>query len=107
MEATSLYTPRRACNIEQIHIRGDVSYRLRRWPVLESADSAGRGAPPLLLAHGWMDVGASFQRLVDALSTAREVVALDWRGFGGSKASPSDSYWFYDYYADLDRLPAG
>ncbi|NYT68369.1 alpha/beta hydrolase [Pusillimonas noertemannii] len=62
-------------------------------------------APPLLLAHGWMDMGASFQRFVDALGTEREVVALDWRGFGGSRASrPSDSYWFYDYYADLDAV---
>lgn len=52
-----------------------------------------------------MDVGASFQRVVDMLSLAREVIALDWRGFGGSKAShPTDGYWFYDYYADLDAV---
>src|SRR5690606_41631364 len=51
-----------------------------------------------------MDVGASFQRFVDSLSLSREVVALDWRGFGGSHASPGDSYWFYDYYADLDAV---
>lgn len=104
MKASSLYVPRKACVVEQIQIRGDVSYRLRRWRAQENPERAGRGAPPLLLAHGWMDVGASFQRFVDALSTAREVIALDWRGFGGSKASPSDSYWFYDYYADLDAV---
>lgn len=52
-----------------------------------------------------MDVGASFQRFVDTLGTAREVIAIDWRGFGASRVSrPSDSYWFYDYYADLDAV---
>src|SRR5690606_25417383 len=44
------------------------------------------------------------QCFVDALSDSREVVALDWRGFGRSRAAPSDSYWFYDYYADLDAV---
>ena len=101
MKLKSLYTPHRTSTVEQIQIRSDVSYRLRRWPAQENA---GLGAPPLLLAHGWMDVGASFQRFVDTLSRAREVVALDWRGFGGSRASPCDSYWFYDYYADLDAI---
>lgn len=52
-----------------------------------------------------MDVGASFQRFVDTLSIAREVIAIDWRGFGRSRVlRPSDSYWFYDYYADLDAV---
>lgn len=83
-------------------MRADVSYRLRRWAVQESV---GLNLPPLLLVHGWMDVGASFQRLVDTLSLAREVIAIDWRGFGGSGAShPRDSYWFYDYFADLDAV---
>src|SRR5690606_7810309 len=104
MTAISSYSPRRACVIEQIQVRGDVSYRLRRWRAQEGTAGTGRDAPPLLLAHGWMDVGASFQCFVDALSVTREVVALDWRGFGGSKASPRDSYWFYDYYADLDAV---
>lgn len=102
MSTTSSYAPHRTSTTGQIEIRTDVSYCLRRWPALEGA---GRDAPPLLLAHGWMDVGASFQRFVDTLSTEREVIAIDWRGFGGSKASrPSDSYWFYDYYADLDAI---
>src|SRR5690606_15059274 len=104
MKAAASYTPRRTCIVEQIQVRLGVSYRLRRWPAQLSAQNAGRGAPPLLLLHGWMDVGASFQRFVDALGTTREVIALDWRGFGGSKAPPSDSYWFYDYYADLDAV---
>lgn len=95
------YTPQRASTLEQIRIRREVSYRLRRWSAQEDLKASG---PPLLLAHGWMDVAASFQRFVDALSAGREVIAIDWRGFGGSRAAPSDSYWFYDYYADLDAV---
>lgn len=64
-------------------------------------------APLLVLAHGWMDVGASFQFAVDALRAqpgwqVRPIVALDWRGFGPSEAPAADSYWFADYLADLD-----
>jgi len=53
--------------------------------------------------HGWMDVGASFQFLVDALSREWHVVAPDLRGFGGSQWQPQ-GYWFYDYIADLEAL---
>ncbi len=96
------YLPHRACIVEQITIRGAVPYRIRRWAP-ESGSSLN--APPLLLAHGWMDVGAPFQRCVDYLSAGREVVALDWRGFGGSRnPQPVDSYWCYDYYGDLDAI---
>src|SRR5690554_2601581 len=102
MSLLSSYNPNRISTTEQIQIRGDVSYHLRRWPAQENA---GLDAPPLLLTHGWMDVGASFQHFVDALDAAREVIAIDWRGFGHSRAPrPSDSYWFYDYYADLDAV---
>jgi pimeloyl-ACP methyl ester carboxylesterase len=61
------------------------------------------GAPKLFLVHGWMDVGASFQFLVDALSHERHVIAPDLRGFGGSDWQPQ-GYWFADYVADLDAL---
>lgn len=56
------------------------------------------------MVHGWMDVGASFQFVVDAMDEDREVIALDWRGFGLSSCSGSDSYWFPDYLGDLDAL---
>lgn len=96
------YIPARTSTIEQIQIRGDVSYRVRRWA---AQGNSALSAPPLLLAHGWMDVGASFQRCVDQLNADRDVIALDWRGFGGSRTpTSSDSYWFYDYYADLDAI---
>ena len=56
------------------------------------------------MVHGWMDVGASFQFVVDALPDDREVIALDWRGFGLSEAPGTDCYWFPDYLGDLDAL---
>ncbi len=63
------------------------------------------GAPLLFLLHGWMDVSASFQFLVDALSRDWRVIAPDWRGFGHSQWN-QHSYWFPDYVADLDALLA-
>jgi pimeloyl-ACP methyl ester carboxylesterase len=60
--------------------------------------------PKLFLLHGWMDVSASFQFLVDAFRHPWHVLAPDWRGYGLSDWGGSDSYWFPDYLADLDRL---
>ncbi len=59
--------------------------------------------PTLILLHGWMDVSASFQFLVDALARDWRVIAPDWRGFGLSAWS-NNPYYFPDYFADLDRL---
>lgn len=64
--------------------------------------------PALFMVHGWMDVGASFQFVVDALAAlegaSRYIVAADWRGFGLTRVPPTDSYWFADYLGDLDAL---
>jgi pimeloyl-ACP methyl ester carboxylesterase len=51
-----------------------------------------------------MDVSASFQFLVDALTADWDVHAPDWRGYGLSEWGRSDCYWFPDYIADLDAL---
>lgn len=78
-----------------LDLRG-LRYHVRRW---------GRaGAPKLFLLHGWMDVSASFQFLVDALRGDWEVYAPDWRGYGLTQWTPADCYWFPDYVADLDFL---
>jgi len=61
-------------------------------------------APKLFMLHGWMDVSASFQFVVDALRGDWRVIAPDWRGFGLSEWAKGDGYWFPDYFADLDRL---
>jgi pimeloyl-ACP methyl ester carboxylesterase len=57
----------------------------------------------LYFLHGWGDVGASFQFVVDALPASWRIVAPDWRGFGGSQWN-EDAYWFLDYLADLDAV---
>jgi pimeloyl-ACP methyl ester carboxylesterase len=64
------------------------------------------GAPKLFLLHGWMDVSASFQFLVDCFAREWHVIAPDWRGFGLSDWTREESYWFADYYADLEALLA-
>jgi len=77
-----------------------IRVHVRRW---------GDGqAPVLFMLHGWMDVAASFQFVVDALGERWQVIAPDLRGFGLSDwpvaARGGGSYWFHDYLADLDVL---
>jgi len=68
---------------------------IRRW-----GDPA---APMLFLLHGWMDVSASFQFVVDELQRDWNIVAPDWRGFG-----PSDwlnrPYFFAEHVGDLEAI---
>jgi len=78
-----------------VDVRG-LRYHLRCW--------GDAHAPKLFLLHGWMDVSASFQFLVDELRAAWRVIAPDWRGYGLSQWSGADSYWFPDYLGDLDAL---
>ena len=58
----------------------------------------------MVLLHGWMDVSASFQFMVDALKGEWDVYAPDWRGYGLTEWGKGDCYWFADYIADLDFL---
>lgn len=81
-------------NSEFIQLRG-VRTHVRRWGPAD--------APQLFLLHGWMDVSASFQFLVDALVRDWQIIAPDWRGFGKTQWN-NHSYWFPDYVADLDAL---
>jgi pimeloyl-ACP methyl ester carboxylesterase len=80
-----------------VPVRG-LRYHCRAW---------GSPRAPLLFAlHGWMDVGASFQFLVDAMRGDWRVIAPDWRGFGLTEWTQGGSYWFPEYFADLDALLA-
>ena len=85
----------RASDSQFLDIRG-LRYHVRRW--------RHDGAPKIVLLHGWMDVSASFQFLVDALRAEWDVYAPDWRGYGLTDWGRSDCYWFPDYIADLDFL---
>ena len=94
-----MYQVRRTARSTFLNLR-DWRYHLREWgqPV------AGRA--PLVLVHGWMDVGASWQFMVDAMARDRWIVAPDWRGYGQTTTPGPrpDAYWFPDYLADLDAL---
>ena len=73
---------------------------MRTW----DADPARECAGTLVLLHGWMDVSASFQFVVDALARNWRVFAPDWRGYGLTDRTQADCYWFPDYLGDLDTL---
>jgi pimeloyl-ACP methyl ester carboxylesterase len=61
-------------------------------------------APKIFMQHGWMDVAASFQFVVDCLQQDWHVITHDWRGFGLTERAQADCYWFADYLGDLDAL---
>ena len=89
----SMYQVQRESQSHWVPLRG-CRYHVRQW------GNALPGATPLVLAHGWMDVAASYQFMVDAFSEAfvsqRPIIAMDWRGYGLTETPPTDSYWFPD-----------
>jgi len=96
-----MYQAKRPSRSEFIPIRNQ-QYHVRIW------GERRPGIAPLVLVHGWMDVAASYQFVVDALSDAfmqgRQLIAPDWRGYGLTTGAPIDNYWYPDYLADLDFL---
>ncbi len=84
-----------------IPLRGH-KYHLREWGNPHST------LPPVVLAHGWMDVAASWQFMVESFSSKffeqRRILAADWRGYGLTEGPITDSYWMPDYLGDLDAL---
>ena len=103
-----MYKEKRLSLSEFVPIRGH-NYHVQIW---HNPTNAPPALPPLVLLHGWMDVAASYQFMVDALSEAfasgRRIIAPDWRGFGqttpGTPGHEADHYFFADYLADLDFL---
>jgi pimeloyl-ACP methyl ester carboxylesterase len=91
------YVPKKHSRSTFVRIR-DIDYHLREWGEPE--------APLLVMLHGWMDVSASFQFLVDALAGDWHVVAPDWRGYGFTSWSTAGCYWLPDYLGDLDGILA-
>jgi pimeloyl-ACP methyl ester carboxylesterase len=114
-----MYQVKRPCRSEFVPIR-NLSYHVQVW------GEPGPGKTPLVMVHGWMDVAASYQFVVDALAADHYIIAPDWRGYGktsstagppqgangplggqrsvGAYSSGADNYWFPDYLADLDFL---
>ena len=98
------YQPRRQWRSQMLPVR-NMQYHLRSW----EPEQPNLDLPLLVLAHGWMDVAASWQFVVDAFSQAfaegRQIIAPDWRGFGLSHMpTPCDNYYYADYLGDLDAL---
>ncbi len=94
---SSDYSPRRvAQSHHQDGVRG-LRYHLLQWGQPQA------GQAPVFMLHGWMDVAASWQFVVDALAQERCIIAPDWRGFGRTH-SGQDSFYFPDYLGDLDVL---
>ena len=92
-----MYQVKRISRTEFVPVR-NLSYHVRIW---------GEPAPdktPLVMVHGWMDVAASYQFMVDALAHSHYVIAPDWRGYGLTPSGGVDNFWFPDYLADLDFL---
>jgi len=88
------YQPLRPGRPGTIPIRG-LEHHFIRW----GPDSDD----PVLLLHGFADCAASFQFVADAIDPGLPLLAIDWRGFGGSAHNPG-GYWFPDYYADLEAM---
>lgn len=81
-----------------LNLRG-TEYCVRSWGATD--------AKPLVMLHGWMDVSASYQFVVDQLQDDWHIIAPDWRGFGQSQWSSKVSggtYWYPDYLADLEAI---
>ena len=101
-----MYKEKHTSTSEFIDVRG-LKYHVWVWQV-GTTESA---LPPLVLLHGWMDVAASYQFMVDALSdefiAGRTIIAPDWRGFGLTNSAvvgAADNFWLPDYLADIDLL---
>ncbi len=100
---TAMYTCKRVARSQTVSLR-HLRYHVLVWGDMPCDEALA----PLVLVHGWMDVAASYQFMVDAFSDAfmrgRRVIAPDWRGFGQTETGGADHYWFPDYLADLDFL---
>ena len=92
-----MYQVKRISRSEFVPIR-NLDYHVRLW------GSPRPGQTPLVMVHGWMDVAASYQFVVDAFEQDRYVIAPDWRGYGLTGSANADNFWFPDYLADLDLL---
>lgn len=92
-----MYPIQRVSRSDFVPIR-TLNYHVRLW------GQPTPGTTPLVLLHGWMDVAASFQFVVDAMQQESFIIAPDWRGFGLTASGGADCFWWPDYLADLDAL---
>ena len=92
-----MYQAKRPFASQFVPLRG-LRYHVQTWGQPQA------NMPPLVMVHGWMDVAASWQFVVDAFAQERFIIAPDWRGYGKTEVPGCDNYWLPDYLADLDFL---
>jgi pimeloyl-ACP methyl ester carboxylesterase len=97
LDGLTAYQALREPRHEILRIRG-LDMHMTRW-----GPEPSESASPVILLHGWLDCGETFQFMVDAMQRDRPLAALDWRGFGQSEW-PQQGYWFPDYLGDLDAV---
>lgn len=103
-ETSGVYLPLRESRSLFVPVRR-LRYHVRCWePTAAKGSAEATAQRNVFLLHGWMDVSASFQFVVDRLPAHWRVLAPDWRGFGATDRTPDDTYWFPDYLGDLDAL---
>jgi len=79
----------------EFHLVRGLRVHVRRWGDPQE--------PLLLLLHGWMDMSATFQFVVDALRQDWNIAAPDWPGYGLSAPRGADNF-STSMIADLDAL---
>jgi len=95
MSDLTSYQPQYPAQSLHVEVRG-LRYHLLCWGDVSKATPK---QPLLVMVHGWMDVAASFQFMVDQLRQQpgwvdRPIVAIDWRGFGGTTPPPGTDCYF-------------
>jgi len=89
-----MYQPLKTADHIDLSVRG-LNYRLHCW--------GDRSGIPVVLLHGWADMGMSFQFVAESMQDKWYVIAPDFRGFGDTDWQPG-GYWFPDYLADLEVI---
>ena len=79
-----MYQAKRASRSDFVPLR-NLRYHVRLW------GEPAPGKTPLVMVHGWMDVAASYQFVVDAFARDHYVIAPDWRGYGLTEQPPTDN----------------
>lgn len=113
-----MYQPHIESQSQYLPVR-QIRYHIRTWGEAKNdggesdatnsaTNNATDSATPIVMLHGWMDIAASWQFVVDelhALQPNRHIIAPDWRGFGYTYAQRgTETIFFPDYLADLEYL---
>lgn len=98
----------RTASPQRLHVRANaLEHHVLEWLPEHGAAPRPKDAPAtVVLVHGYMDAGGTWDRVAPSLARAGfRVLAPDMRGFGSGPRAPSGSYYhFVDYVFDLADL---